>query len=367
MSDRDLIIVGGGPAGLAAAIRGRMAGLSVAVLDRSRPPIDRPCGEGVMPEGVAQLEALGVQVPGDQQQPFRGIRYLDSDAVAEGLFDGRPGIGIRRPVLHRALVDRAAALGTDLLWGTEVNGLTDQGVATTGGELRGSVVVGADGRASRVRRWAGLEGRPPRAGRFGVRRHYRMAPWTDRVEVHWGDGCEAYVTPVAPELVGVVMMWSGKAGGFDGLLSRLPGLAAQVAGAPLASRDAGAGPFGATAGRVAAGRVALVGDAACCLDPITGEGVALALQSAEALIEAVTAGSLGRYRAAQARLVRTPAQLNRLVQLLERRPGLRRRVIAGLAARPDLFHRFLAVRHGTPAAAGSAVLRLSWQLLGARR
>ena len=367
MSHRDLIIVGGGPAGLATAIRGRMAGLSVAVLDGSRPPIDRPCGEGVMPEGVAQLEALGVQVPGDQQQPFRGIRYLDSDAAAEGLFDGRPGIGIRRPVLHRALVDRAAALGADLLWGTEVSGLTDHGVATAGGELRGSVVVGADGRASRVRRWAGLEGRPPRAGRFGVRRHYRMAPWTDRVEVHWGDGCEAYVTPVAPELVGVVMMWSGKAGGFDGLLSRLPGLAAQVAGAPLASRDAGAGPFGAAARRVAAGRVALVGDAACCLDPITGEGVALALQSAEALIEAVTAGSLGRYRAAQARLVRTPAQLNRLVQLLERRPGLRRRVIAGLAARPDLFHRFLAVRRGTPVAAGSAVLRLSWQLLGARR
>jgi len=165
----------------------------------------------------------------------------------------------------------------------------------------------------------------------------------------------------------VVLMWSGKAGGFDALLSRLPALAARVAGAPLASRDAGAGPFGARARRVAAGGVALVGDAACCLDPITGEGVALALQSAEALIEAVVAGDLGRYRAAQARLVRTPARLNRLVQLLERRPGLRRRVIAGLAARPELFHRFLAVRRGTPVAAGSAVLRLSWQLLGASR
>ena len=111
--------------------------------------------------------------------------------------------------------------------------------------------------------------------------------------------------------------------------------------------------------------MALVGDAACCLDPITGEGVALALQAAEALVEAVAAGDLGRYRTAHARLVRAPGRLNRLVQLLEKRPGLRRRVIAGLAARPDLFHRFLAVRRGTPVAAGSALLRLSWQLVAA--
>ena len=367
MNNRDLVIVGGGPAGLATAIRGRMAGLNVVVLDGSQPPIDRPCGEGVMPEGVAQLDALGVRVPDRHHQPFRGIRYVDGDAVAEGLFDGRPGLGIRRPVLHGALVERAAALGAELRWRTEVSGLTEQGVATADGELTGRLVVGADGRSSRVRRWAGLEGRLPRAGRFGVRRHYGMAPWTDRVEVHWGDGCEAYVTPVAPELVGVVVMWSGRAAGFDDLLSKLPGLAARVAGAPAASRDAGAGPFGARARRVDAGRVVLAGDAACCLDPITGEGVALALQSAEALVDAVAAGDLGRYRAAQARLVRAPARLNRLVQLLERRPGLRRRVIAGLVARPDLFHRFLAARRGPPAATGSALLRLSWQLLGAGR
>jgi len=363
MSGHDLVIVGGGPAGLATAIRARMAGLTAAVFERSRPPFDRACGEGVMPEGVAQLEALGVRLPDEEQRPIVGIRYLDRDVVAEGLFHGRPGVGIRRPVLHRALADRAAALGIDLRWGTEVRGLTERGVVTDGGELRGRLVVGADGRSSRVRRWAGLEGRPPRAGRFGVRRHYRMAPWTDRVEVHWADGCEAYVTPVAPELVGVALMWSGRASRFDDLLSRLPALGARVADAPVASRDAGAGPFGARARRVYAGRVVLVGDAACCLDPITGEGVALALQSAEALVDAVIAGDLGRYRASQAKLVRAPARLNQLVRMLEGRPGLRRRVIAGLAVRPDLFHRFLAARRGAPAAAGGVVLRLGWQLL----
>ncbi|HOC42125.1 MAG TPA: NAD(P)/FAD-dependent oxidoreductase [Thermoanaerobaculales bacterium] len=364
MSDRDLVIVGGGPAGLATAIRGRLAGLGVTVLDGSQPPIDRPCGEGLMPEGADQLEALGVRVVEGRQRAFYGIRYLDGATVAEGLFDGRPGVGIRRPVLHEALTGRAAALGADLQWGCEVRGLTERGVDTERGEVRGRLVVGADGRGSRVRRWAGLDGRPPRAGRFGVRRHYRMAPWSDRVEVHWGDGCEAYVTPVAADLVGVVLMWSGRAGGFDDLLARLPSLAGRVAGAPSASRDAGAGPFGARARTVAAGRVALVGDAACCLDPITGEGVALALGSADALIAAIAAGDLGRYRSAQARLARAPARLNRLVQLLEKRPRLRRRVITGLASRPQLFNRFLAARRGTAATAGGAVLLLGWQLLG---
>ena len=367
MSDPDLIIVGGGPAGLATAIRGRLAGLGVTVLDGAQLPADRPCGEGIMPEGADQLDALGVRVPDEQQRAFRGIRYLDGDTVAEGLFGGRPGVGIRRPVLHRALAERAAALGADLRWGCQVRGLTGRGVTTARGELRGRLVVGADGRSSRVRGWAGLDGRPPRPGRFGVRRHFRMAPWADRVEVHWGDGCEAYVTPVAADLVGVVLMWGGRSGGFDDLLPRLPALAGRLAGAPAASRDAGAGPFGAAARTVAADGLALVGDAACCLDPITGEGVALALQSAEALVAAITSGDLGRYRAAQARLVRAPARLNRLVQLLERRPRLRRRVIAGLAAREGLFERFLAARRGAPSAAHGAVLLLAWQLLGSGR
>ena len=97
MSDPDLIIVGGGPAGLATAIRGRLAGLGVMVLDGAQLPADRPCGEGIMPEGADQLDALGVRVPDEQQRAFRGIRYLDGDTVAEGLFGGRPGVGIRRP------------------------------------------------------------------------------------------------------------------------------------------------------------------------------------------------------------------------------------------------------------------------------
>ncbi len=320
-----------------------------------------------MPEGVAQLEELGVTIAPHQRHPFVGIRYLDGELAADGDFADRPGLGIRRRVLHQALVERAVELGADLRWGVAALDLTVDGVASDDGEISARWVVGADGRASRVRRWAGLEGRPPRARRFGVRRHFGLPPWTDRVEVHWGDGCEAYVTPVAPDTVGVALLWSGTAAGFDDVLGRLPALAERVADAPVTSRDAGAGPFGSRARRLDRGHVVLVGDAACCLDPITGEGVAIALQSAEALVRSVVAGDLGHYRGVQRRLIGSAARVNQMVLLLERSPRLRARVVASLAARPDLFARFLAARRAPAASAAGAVVRLGWELLAVAR
>lgn len=368
MSAADLVVVGGGPAGLAVAVRARMAGLEAVVLERSSPPIDRACGEGVMPEGARELVGMGVQIDPAEAHPFIGIRYLAGPWCAEATFGAGAGLGVRRTVLHQALARRAAELGADLRWGTEVSGLTDRGVVTGSGEVAGRWIVAADGRNSRVRRWSAIATVAHRAGRFGVRRHVRLAPWTDRVEVHWGSGCEAYVTPVGPELVGVALMWSGRVGGFDDVLLRLPRLAERLAGAPVANRDAGAGPFGGRARDVVAGRTVLVGDAACCLDPITGEGLSLAFQSARALVAAVVAGRLDRYRQDQSRLVRPARRLNRLVLLLAEAPRLRARVVRALAARPDVFDRLLAARRGSVPTTVGALLRLSPRLLatGAR-
>jgi len=380
----DVLVVGGGPAGLALAIGARRSGLAVTVLDRSRPPIDKPCGEGLMPDGVAALAALGIDRARLGGRPFHGIRYLDAEsdpgtraldddgsgpdsgadsprprrrgrdspAVAEARFPGPPGLGVRRTRLHAALAEAAAAAGAELRWAVPARGLERRGdhfeVVAGGRRLAARWIVAADGLASRLRGWAELDGGFPRRPRFGVRRHYRLAPWTSLVEVWWADGCEAYVTPVGADEVGIAMLWNGGPEGlgktnFDELLARFPALAARLAGVPATSRDRGAGPLARRPRALCRGNLVLLGDAAGYLDAITGEGLSLAFHQAAALAPALAVGDLGAYERAHRRAARLPETLIRLLLAVERRPPLRRRLIRALAADPALFARLLAV------------------------
>lgn len=373
----DVLVVGGGPAGLATAIACRQAGLSVRLVERSRPIIDKACGEGLMPDGLACLRRLGVTVDGSLGRPFMGIRYVDGETVAEGRFPGPPGQGIRRTRLHQALIHRAEACGVELSWQTRATDFRQReggGVELElqGGEvLRARWLVGADGLRSRVRQWAsmgGVEIAGPASRRFGVRRHYTTAPWSDCVEVYWADGCEAYVTPVAHDEVGVAVLWSGGASDFDTLLQAFPRLADRLAEVPICSRDRGAGPLQQPVGSVTQGSVALVGDAAGYLDAITGEGLSLAFHQAEALAAALASGRLKSYRRRHRQICRLPSAMIRLLLWIEQRPALRRRVIHALAREPRIFDRFLALhsRHLPWHRLGwSTGPRLLWRLLQA--
>ncbi len=356
----DLLIVGGGPAGLAAALAAKQRGITPLVLERQRPPIDKACGEGIMPDGVAALRELGVEPPG---MPFRGIRYLDEHGAAEAPFPGAPGRGVRRTTLHAAMVEAVERAGIEVRWGEKVDAVTLDGeVRTSNGTLRSEHVVGADGLLSHVRGWAGLAGPPPRRRRFGVRRHFRLAPWTDLVEVHWRDDVEAYVTPVGTDEIGVAMLWnkrdadsdggSGRGGddgrndaddrdSFELLLSRFPELAARLGGVPETSRDRGAGPFRQRAHGLVRGRVVLIGDAAGYFDAITGEGLGLSFQQAEALGDALQRGNLDEYVRACRRLAQLTDALTATLLFCERRPWLRRRLVRELGRRPALFSRLL--------------------------
>jgi flavin-dependent dehydrogenase len=181
--------------------------------------------------------------------------------------------------------------------------------------------------------------------------------------VHWGDGLEAYVTPVTADSVGVAFLGADCGGGPDHLLERFPALRARL-GAP-ASRPRGAGPFAIDVTRRTRGRVALVGDAAGYVDPLTGEGVALALCAGEALAAALAEGRLEGYERAWARLTRRHRVLTRLVLKLASRPALRQRALSGLARRPEAFAGLLAFAAHAAGAPGplGVVSRLARALL----
>jgi flavin-dependent dehydrogenase len=351
----DVVVAGGGPAGLATAIRARMEGLDVALFDAASPPIDKACGEGLMPDGVERLVALGVELVDVERMPFQGLRYLDGDLVAEARFPGTGGLGVRRTSLHDALRRRAEDVGVRLFWGVGVRGLLEDGFETDDGSIHGRWLVAADGRGSRVRSWAGLDGRTPRRRRFGVRRHYEIEPWTDLVEVHWTEGYEAYVTPVGERTVGVALMWTGRTQGFDASLVRFPALERRLEGASAASTDRGAGPLERRCRKVVRGRLALVGDASGYLDAISGEGLALSFHHAFAVVEAMAANDLEAYAAAHRHIGRYPRAITHLLLLIGRHPRLRRQVMRSLAGDPTLMARFLAlkVRDGGPRMLGA--------------
>src|SRR5215471_9944498 len=192
-SSVDVFVVGGGPAGLATAIAARQHGLSVLVADGATPPIDKACGEGLMPDGVDALRHIGVTIPERQARPFRGIRFVNGEQKAEAQFPCGSAFGMRRTELHQILVNHAAGVGASLIWQTPVTGLNPDGVCAGSQLVRTRWIVGADGGQSRVRRWAGLDARQRIRTRFAVRRHYRVTPWTDFMELHWARRTQIYV------------------------------------------------------------------------------------------------------------------------------------------------------------------------------
>ncbi|MFD7730282.1 NAD(P)/FAD-dependent oxidoreductase [Kitasatospora phosalacinea] len=331
----DLLVVGGGPAGLATAIHAARAGLSVTVLEPRATPIDKACGEGLMPGAVRALERLGVEVAG---RPFAGIRYLSADGArtAEARFRSGHGLGVRRTALHAALAARADQLGVRRL-AARADGLHSARHAVTAGGLTARHLVAADGLHSPVRRALGLHrpapGRFP--ARYGQRRHFALEPWSDLVEVHWSRHAEAYVTPVADGTVGVAVLGSERLP-FDRQLAAFPALLRRLGGAQ-GGPVRGAGPLRQRAGARVRGRVLLVGDAAGYLDALTGEGVALALASAEAAVRCLAADRPAAYERAWRRATRPYRLLTSALLAARHHPWLGPRVVPLAAALPPVF------------------------------
>ncbi len=345
-ANTEVCIVGGGPAGLAAAIALRLAGFGVAVFDRAMPPVDKACGEGLMPESIAALRALGVEIPLGLGFPFRGVRFCDGRSSVIADFPGDHAIGVRRTVLHRLLIDRASAVGVDLHWEAKDARFTTAGLIVDSQTIKPKLLVGADGQNSAVRRAAGLHRLRRERRRFGFRRHYQIAPWSQYMELHWGKRCQLYVTPVSECSVGVALLSRDPKLRLDEALAEFPEIKRRLSGARACSREMGALTACRTLQRVCRPGLALVGDASGSVDAITGEGLSLAFRQGLALADAFRTGNLSRYQRAHRALMRRPCGTAFVMLAMSKRYGLQGRILAGLAKRPGIFSGLVALHVG---------------------
>ncbi len=359
---RDAVVVGGGPAGLAFAAFAARRGLDVLVLERREGPIDMACGEGILPAGVRALEPLGIfaRVPPAERSALRAIRWIDAAAGEARLALPAPGgVAIRRTALSAALLAAARQAGAEVVQGApvvrhrrEADAIVAEGPL---GDVPARVLVAADGLNSPTRRREGLAVPVRGPARYGIRRHFAVAPWSEDVEVHFGERAEAYVWPSGPQRVGVAFLYEpGTAGDPRQLLERFPAVAQRVGDAAEASAPRGVGPFAQSARARVADRLVLLGDAAGYVDAITGEGLSIAFGCAddlagllpEALVRGAGMEALRPFELAWRRRFLPYAAWTRALLVLSRRPRLRRRILALAAARPRPFERVVAAAVG---------------------
>jgi flavin-dependent dehydrogenase len=334
--DTDLLIVGGGPGGLATALHARRLGLSVIVAEPREGPIDKACGEGLMPGGLAELTSLGVDPAG---MPFCGIAYVNERRRAEALFSGGAGRGVRRTTLHAALEARAKEQDTEWIR-TRVTTVEQDAHSVTAAGVRAKWLVGADGLHSTVRRAVGIKVTAGTPRRYGVRWHFKVPAWSEFVEVHWSRWGEAYVTPVEPDLVGVAILSRGQPD-----LAWFPWLAQHLGDAGRGPAR-GCGPLRQVVSRRVAGRVLLVGDAAGYEDALTGEGISLAVKQAGAVVKAIVDDAPESYEAAWHRVTRNYRLLTRALVLASTPRPMRRAIVPAGQLLPAAFQRGVNILAG---------------------
>ena len=364
-NETDVFVAGGGPAGLATAIAARRRGLRVVVADPGQPGADKACGEGLMPDALAVLSRLGVELPDEDTYRFHGIRFVDRGTAAQAPFSAGTGLGIRRTTLHGVLAAHALDWGVTLLWGSPVTGFTCDFVNLGSRRIRYRYLAGADGESSSVRRSAGLQAVVSDTRRYGFRRHFQVRPWCDFVEVHWARACQICVTPVGPQQVCLALLSRDPGLRLSSALPLFPELMERIGEGEPASSERGAISAQRRLRRVCNTRVALVGDASGSVDALAGEGMCLAFREAEALADAIASDDLALYQAAHERIRRGPAFMAQVLLLMDQNNFLRSRAVAALSARPSTFARMLAAHVGDASRGRmtSAALSLGWGLL----
>jgi len=363
----DVLILGGGPAGLAAAIALRQKEIDCHVVEAMEPAIDKGCAEGLMPDALAALRELGLNIGEQQGHRFRGIRFNNHQHHVHADFSSGVGIGVRRTQLHALIADRARNAGVPVSWNSRVRLLDDRSALVNGRKVSFRYLIGADGQTSGVRKWARLGQVQKESIRFGFRRHYKIVPWSEYVEVYWGSTGQVYVTPVAADSVCVVFITRNPGLAQGDFLKAFPAVADIIEGVPAMSTLRGGISANRKLRRVASDSVALIGDASGSPDAITGEGLAVSFRQAVSLANAIQLGNLELYNREHRNIGRLPHFMSWLMLSMDRWPSFQSRAMKMLSAHPDYFQQLLSVHVGDQSMQRFAIrqgLRVGWSFLG---
>jgi geranylgeranyl reductase family protein len=357
-ADVDVLVVGAGPAGAAAGLAARRRGLDVLVVDKATFPRDKTCGDGLTTAALRLLEHLGVDL-----RPLPGYMAIRETVLVSPSGrrtslplpdDGDHAAVIPRVELDAALVAKARDAGVEVRDGTAVSAIdvTPDGVTVSladDGAVRAGYVVAADGHYSFVRRSLRPPA-PPELGTWHAFRQYFRGVDDPRLWV-------LFEADLLPGYAWVFPLPEGRANVGFGVLRR-PGMTGKELNArwrelltrpsvrtvlgpdaePEATHRAWPIPASFEYDALADGRVLYVGDAANVVDPLTGEGIAQAIETATLAVEAIATGDAAevgqRYRegvrSALGRDLRFAAALQRV---LSSRRGARAAVrAAGLTA-----------------------------------
>lgn len=393
--EREVIVVGGGPAGSATALFLMQRGHDVLVFDEACFPRDKICGEGISPESWRFLAALGVdaRIRTLRPHPLRGMRIVSPNGTTViGDYRGHQhwGFAVRRQSLDHALLRTASDSGVDVREGSRVTGLVrgDARVRGVSVETRDGpktitarLVVGADGRRSIVARHLGLLKEHSSLRKFAVRGYWEgVEGLEERGEMHVANGGYCGIAPLSPTQANITFVLDrrdmGEAAGRletfyrHALVRRWPRIAERLASASLLGPPRAIGPLALKATRVSVPGAMLVGDSAGFYDPFTGEGVTLALRSAQLAADVAhealrwhCLGSLEGYDEARRAATRDKFRLNHLIQRVVASSAVSDALAARLARRRDLADQLVGMAGDFVPARAAMKLPFLWKLL----